>query len=615
MNDIIAEKLKLLPSAPGVYKMFNTNGEVIYVGKAVSLKNRVRQYFQSSKAHTAKVAAMVSHIADFETILTGNETEALTLESNLIKEFMPRYNILLKDDKHFPYVRIDIKRDFPRVEVVRKIKKDGAKYLGPYLSAVALRDSLNVVREHFPIRHCKKDIEKAIARRERPCLMYHVGKCCAPCSGNVSREAYHKILSQVADFLSGDTEPVIRELTEQMQRESEALEFERAAKTRDRIAAIHRLGEKQIAIAPVGTEQDVFALCTYHDETLVFGLFVRGGKVVGTERFNMDNAMEEDEGESETLSAFLKQYYSEAAAVPPEILLYQPAADMELIAQWLEEKRTKRVHLHVPERGEKRKITEMAHKNGLDVLQKTETLQQRAWEKGEGALAALSVVLGLETLPERMECFDNSHIMGRDTVSSMVVFENGSPVPAEYRRFRIKSETEGDDYAAMREALTRRFTRAQEQDEKFSNLPDLLVVDGGRGQLNVALEVLGEFGLTHIPAIGLAEQHELIYMPDVEEPLELSRNSPELHLLQRIRDEAHRFAITYHRNLRGKNTLYSQLDEIEGVGPKRKRAIFDRFITMDAIKAATVDDLHAIPGVDEKTARAVYRYFHSEEEA
>lgn len=612
MNDVIEEKLKLLPASPGVYKMLDAAGAVIYVGKAVSLKNRVRQYFQTGKGHSAKVAAMVSHIADFETILTSNETEALTLESNLIKEYMPRYNILLKDDKHFPYVRIDVKKDFPRIEVVRKLKKDGAKYLGPYLSSLALRDSLNVVREHFPIRHCKKDITKAIARRERPCLMYHVGKCCAPCSGSVTREHYHAILAQVEDFLAGNTEPVVKALTKQMQQESDALEFERAAKTRDRLAAIHRLGEKQVAIAPAGTEQDVFALASYHEETLIFGLFVRGGKVVGTEKFRMDN-MDGEADEAEALGAFLKQYYSAAAAIPPEILLYQPAADMESIACWLEQKRGKKVRLHCPARGEKRKMTALAYNNGMDVLQKAETLQQRAWEKGEGALAALSVALGLETLPERMECFDNSHIMGRDTVSSMVVFQNGVPAPAQYRRFRIKSDTEGDDYAAMREALTRRFTRAEAGDEKFGSLPDLLIVDGGRGQLNVALEVLSEFGLSHIPAIGLAEQHELVYLPEEELPLEFSRSSAELHLLQRIRDEAHRFAITYHRNLRGKNTLYSQLDEIEGVGPRRKRAIFDRFTTMDSIKAASLEELHAVPGVDERTARAVYRHFHPEE--
>ena len=614
MNERIEEKLKLLPGEPGVYKMMDKTGTVIYVGKAVSLKNRVRQYFQSAKNHPPKVAAMVSHIEDFETILTKNETEALTLESNLIKKLQPRYNILLKDDKHFPYVRVDLRQDFPRIEVVRRIAKDGARYLGPYLSGFALRDSLNVVREHFPIRHCKKDIHKAISRRERPCLMYHVGKCCAPCSGEMTREQYHKLLDQVCSFLDGNTETVLLELTAQMQEAADAMEFERAAHIRDRIAAIRGLGEKQHAIATKGAEQDVFAFCALDGEALVFAVFVRGGKVVGTERYALSNVLEDsgEEGDAEAMAAFLKQYYEDSAGIPPEILLYAPSAEAEAIEEWLTQRRTKRVHLIVPQRGEKRNLTELARRNGLDSLEKEQKLRRRAWERGEGALAALSGVLGLETLPSRMECFDNSHIQGRDTVSSMVVFVDGAPAPSEYRRFRIKTQTEGDDYAAMREALSRRFARALEGDERFSSLPDLLVIDGGRGQLNVALEVLEECGLSHLDTIGLAELSESIYLPNVEEPIVLERNSPALHLLQRLRDEAHRFAITYHRSLRGKNALFSRLDEIPGVGGKRKRILFDAFPTLDSMQAADEQALSALPGIDKRTARAVFAYFHPE---
>ena len=611
MNERIEEKLKLLPGTPGVYQMKDKTGTVIYVGKAVSLKNRVRQYFQSSKNHAPKVLAMVSHIEDFETILTSNETEALTLESNLIKQFQPRYNILLKDDKHFPYVRIDLKQDFPRIEVVRRVAKDGAKYLGPYLSSIALREALNVVYEHFPVRHCKKDLHKAIARHERPCLMYHVGKCCAPCSGNIPREEYHKLLEQVSSFLEGHTEPVVRALNEQMLTASEAMEFERAAQLRDRIQAINALGEKQHAIAAKGVEQDVFSLSAFEGETLVFAVFVRGGKVVGTENFRIENAQEEaGEAAGETMAAFLKQYYADASALPPEILLYEPAADAEAIELWLTERRGRRVHLTVPQRGEKRSLTELAARNGLDLLQKEKKLRQRAWERGEGALAALAEALGLEIMPQRMECFDNSHIQGRDTVSSMVVFLNGAPAPSEYRRFRIKTHTGGDDYAAMREALSRRFARAKEQDERFMQLPDLLVIDGGRGQLDVALDVLADHDLTHINTIGLAELTERIYFPDQPEPLALDRNSPALHVLQRLRDEAHRFAITYHRSLRGKNALYSRLDEIPGVGYKRKRILFDAFPTFDAIRAAELETLSSLPGIDKRTAQAVYAFFH-----
>ncbi len=616
MNERIEEKLKLLPGDPGVYKMYDASGTVIYVGKAVSLKNRVRQYFQSAKNHPPKVAAMVSHIDDFETILTKNETEALTLESNLIKQLQPRYNILLKDDKHFPYVRVDMKQDFPRIEVVRRIAKDGARYLGPYLSGLALRDALNVVREHFPVRHCKKDMHKAIARRERPCLMYHVGKCCAPCSGGITREEYHMLLEQVCSFLEGNTDSVLRELTEQMLSAADAMEFERAAHIRDSIAAIRSLGEKQHAIATKGAEQDVFAFCEMEGESMVFAVFVRGGKVVGTERYAMTNIPDasEDEGASEAMAAFLKQYYADAASIPPEILLYAPAAESEAIETWLSERRTRRVHILVPQRGEKRDLTELARRNGMDCLEKEQKLRRRAWERGEGALASLSAILGLETLPSRMECFDNSHIQGRDTVSSMVVFVDGAPAPKEYRRFRIKTQTEGDDYAAMHEALSRRFARAMEGDVRFSALPDLLVIDGGRGQLNVALEVLEEYGLSHLDTIGLAELSESIYLPGVEEPVVLERNSPALHLLQRLRDEAHRFAITYHRSLRGKNALYSRLDEIPGVGGKRKRILFDAFPTLDAMQSADEAALCALSGIDKRTAHAVYRYFHPETE-
>ena len=611
MNQIIEEKLRLLPSAPGVYKMFNAAGEVIYVGKAVSLKNRVRQYFQSSKNHTPKVRAMVSHIADFETLRTANETEALTLESNLIKQFKPRYNILLKDDKHFPYVRIDYRQDFPRVEIVRRVQNDGARYLGPFLSGIALRDGMNVVREHFPVRHCRKDLKKAMARRERPCLMYHVGKCCAPCSGNVSRAEYHAMLDEISAFLTGHTERVLRELNERMQQAAESLQFERAAALRDSIRAVETLRDKQAAIGTHKDMMDVFALGRLNESVLVFALFVRDGKVIGTEKFRMGAG--DGETEEEILAAFLKQYYLEAAAFPPEILLYSDAADMEIIAAWLSERAGRRVWLHRPQRGAKAKLAELAHRNCVDALEKDAALQRRAWERGEGALAELSGLLGLETVPERLECFDNSHIQGSDTVSSMVVFTNGQPDRKAYRRFRIRAEAGGDDLVAMREALTRRFARFASGDAGFDRLPDLLVIDGGRTQLDVAIEALAEAGLSFVPVIGLAEAHELIYQPGEEQPLALPCNSAALHLLERLRDEAHRFAVSYHRSLRQKNALFSILDQIDGIGDRRKRALFDAFVTLDAMKAATVEQLAAVPAMTHATAEAVYAYFHPEE--
>lgn len=609
MNDMIAEKLKLLPDEPGVYKMYDGSGEIIYVGKAVNLKNRVRQYFQHTPK-PPKVEAMVSHIEDFQYIITSNETEALTLESNLIKALMPRYNILLKDDKHFPYVRLDTRQDFPRFEVVRRVKKDGARYFGPYLSAMSLRDALNAIRDVFPVRHCRKDISRAIARNERPCLMYHLGKCCAPCSGNVSREEYHKLLDSVCRFLEGHTEPITELLKEQMNTAAENMEYERAAQLRDRIRAIDSLAEKQQAINVSGSERDVFAFVKDEEDAVVFALFERGGKVIWAESMSIACG---GETAGEVTASFLKQYYADGVPVPREIVVRDLPEEAETLEKWLSESRGGRVEIICPQRGEKKKLTDMAYRNGLEAIQKARELEHRSWERGEGAMLRLCGIIGLSEIPERMECYDNSHIRGRDTVSSMVVFINGKSALKEYRRFRIKAEANGDDYMAMREVLTRRFQRARDGDEKFSRLPDLLVVDGGRGQLNVALEVLEEFGLSHIPAIGLAEQNEDIILPDSDEPIRLSRRDPALHILERIRDEAHRFAITYHRSLRARNALMSELDGIDGIGPKRKRALFDAFVTADGIRNATVEELCAAKGMNRAAAEKVYLHFHPKE--
>lgn len=609
MNQLIEDKLTLLPSSPGIYQMFDAGGNVIYVGKAISLKNRVRQYFYPAKKHPPKVAAMVSHVADFETILTSSETEALTLESNLIKQFRPRYNILLKDDKHFPYVRINIKQDFPRLEIVRKAKKDGAKYLGPYLSAIALRDALNVIRDQFPIRHCKKDIPKAIARNERPCLMYHIGKCCAPCSGNITKESYHHILEDVCAFLEGNITPIVQQLKKEMMEASDSLEFEKAAQIRDRIAAIESISEKQVAISTKHTFQDVFALCAVAGRFMIFSLFIRAGKLIGTERFSMQA---DDEDPQLIISSFLKQYYAESPDFPSEILLHQSTLDSVEISNWLSSLAGHKVTIQTPQRGDKRQLVELAYKNGMDVLQKEMILKQKKDERNQVALTALCEALHLTTLPERIECFDNSHIQGNQTVSSMVVFTNGLPDKTQYRRFRIRSVSDGDDYAAMREVLTRRFSHTAENDKKFTSLPDLLIIDGGKGQLNIALEVIKEFSLDYIPLIGIAEKQETIYLPDQDEPIALAANHPALQLIQRIRDEAHRFAITYHRGLRQRDMLFSVLDEIPGVGEKRKRALFQTFTSLEAIKQASLEEISAVSSITAPVAQAIYNHFHAE---
>lgn len=605
-SDKIKDKLSLLPSVPGVYIMRSAEGEVIYVGKAISLKNRVRQYFQSSKGHSPKVVAMVSHIADFETIEVTSENEALSLESNLIKQYKPKYNILLKDDKHFPYVRVDLRRDFPRVEVVRRIKSDGATYLGPFPSEGSLREQMNRVREHFPLRHCKKDIEKAIAKRERPCLMYQVGKCCAPCTGNVSREEYHGYVRQIMAFLNGKTGEVVEELKVKMLKASDELDFEQAALCRDRIAALKGLSERQTAISAKPYDADVFAAACLDERFIVYALFVRTGKIIGSAHYDMEG---KGDDEAEVVRSFLLQLYSGDGAKPPrEILLKDELERTDEISEWLSQRFGRKTDVHTPKRGEKRAVTELAYNNAVKLLEKERELVRREYERDEGALNRLADILGLTDPPRRMECFDNSHLMGTNTVSSMVVFIDGKPVKQEYRRFRIRVEAHGDDLLAMQEVLSRRFSKTE------SEMPELVIIDGGRTQLEVAVRVLSELNLKNIKAIGLAEEHELIYLPERNEPVILPRDSAELQLVERIRDEAHRFAISYHRSVRNRNMLYSKLDDVEGVGEKRKRALFDRFITIDAIKNASPDELADIPGMNITAANAVYSYFHNHED-
>ena len=607
MNDRIEAKLKLLPDKPGVYKMFNSCGELIYVGKAVNLKNRVRQYFRSSANHPPKVAAMVANIDDFDFVIVGNETEALNLESNLIKQNKPYYNILLKDDKHFPYVRIDYKQDFPRVEIVRRFRKDGAKYFGPYLSSYALRESITAVREHFLIRQCKKDIGKAIARGERPCLMYHIGKCCAPCTGRVTKEEYTALLDEVVAMFQGNCKGYIESLTQLMQEASDRMDFEKAAQYRDRIRAMQSISEKQIASSASDKSYDVFALARNELATVAYGLFVRGGNVISAESFNIGA---DDEPFSEIISQFLMQFYNGMGQIPKEIVIMDEPDDLAAIESCLAEQCGHAVRIHIPLKGEKLKQGELARANAEATIGRKRELTHREWERGEGALIELMQLVGMDVFPRRMECFDNSHIQGRDTVGSMVVFIDGKPEKTQYRRFRTKQAADGDDYLAMKEHLSRRFQRALDGDEKFAELPELLIVDGGRGQLNVALEVLEEFGLSHISCIGLAEKNEEIILPDRQESVILSRSSPVLQLLQRIRDEAHRFAITYHRNIRAKNSLYSVLDGISSIGDKRKRALYEKFLTVEAIKSASVEELKTADGMNITSARSVWNYFH-----
>lgn len=606
MNTILEDKIALLPEKPGVYKMLDDTGTVIYVGKAKVLKNRVRQYFQSSKNHSPKVRAMVSHIADFETIEVHSEVEALSLESNLIKEFMPKYNILLKDDKHFPYFRIDLRQDYPRIEIVRRVKSDGAVYLGPYIVGPSVQEELRLVYDLFPLRHCKKNIAAMIARGERPCLLYHVGKCCAPCSGSVSREEYHALLKEAMRLLNGKSGDLVPYLTEKMQEASDQLDFERAAMLRDKLRATLALREKQAAINANDLSADVFAVDSLNDSRMVFALFVRNGKVIGTHAFPLEG--DGDDAADEWLHAFLLQYYGQdGIEIPPSVLLAQACTDMPEIEAWLCQRKKRKVSLSVPQRGAKRQLTDMAKKNCSALLEKNDRIRVRSWERGEGALAELSAILGLDEVPSRVECFDNSHLMGTNTVASMVVFRDGKPDKTAYRHFRIRSDAGGDDLVSMHEVLTRRLSAEGE-------LPNLIVLDGGKTQLHIGVDVLQELNLSHIPICALAESDEIIYLPEQDDPIVIPKNSAPLHLIERLRDEAHRFAISYHRNMRSKSALYSVLDAIPGVGEKRKRGLFDAFLTVDAIKAASIEDLSAVKGMTASSAEAVFRYFHTEKE-
>lgn len=613
MNESIKDKLKNLPDKPGVYIMKDVRGDVIYVGKAVSLKNRVRQYFQNAQ-HDDKVIAMVRNIEDFHYIITASEMEALTLESNLIKFHRPRYNILLKDDKHFPYVRIQTRAPFPRVEVVRRVQNDNAKYFGPYLSTFALHDAIEAVRENFPLRTCKKDIEKAIERRERPCLNAQIGKCVAPCSGAVTKEDYAELVQEVLAFLAGQHDTVLAGLKKQMEAAAGKLDFERAAWLRDRIASIQAIGEKQRAIAANLDERDVLAFARSGADAIIYALFIRGGKLVGAEHFAM---IAPDEESGEVMKSFLQQFYAQSADIPAEIVLHEPTADAAALEAWLGEKRGSRVHLVHPQRGDKKKLAEMAFSNASETLQKQALSERREWERHEGAVSSLASILGISKPPVRIEAFDNANIQGLDAVSSMVVFEQGRPNKQAYRRFRVKTVEGADDFATMREVITRRFMRAREELDsgesgKFTPLPDLILIDGGKGQLGAALGAMEDCGFS-IPMIALAERLEEIYVPDEKAPLILQRSDPALHLLQRIRDEAHRFAITYHRSLRSKTALLSVLSEIDGIGPKRQKALFKAFVTLDEIKNAPLEALTQAKGMNAPAARSVYAYFHPSE--
>lgn len=591
----IEEKLALLPDSPGVYIMKNAQGKVIYVGKAVVLKNRVRQYFQNTKRHSPKVRVMVSHIADFETIMTSTEVEALILECNLIKKHRPRYNISLKDDKTYPYVKVTMADEYPRVMLTRRILKDGARYFGPYTNVGAVHESLKLLRRLFPMRTCKHmDVD-------RPCLEYHIKRCLAPCVGLADPEEYRDMVRSVCLFLEGRTDEVEKALETRMEAAAENLQFELAARLRDQLKAVRRVAEKQNIVTGYG-DQDAVGMARSGLGVCVQMFLVRAGKMVGREHFHLSGS--EAESDEALLSAFLKQYYYRAAFIPKEILLPCPIEEQTVIEEWLTARKGAKVSLQLPQRGQKHEIVQMAETNAEKYLADEAARIQTATAQTEGAVEELGRALGLVKKPWRMECFDISHIQGAETVASMVVFEGGVPKKSDYRRFKIKSaEGKPDDFLSMREVTTRRYGKPDVED-----MPDLIVIDGGLGQLGSALSIIRGAGHT-TPVIGLAKQFELIFVEGTNVPVELPRHSQALYLMQRIRDEAHRFAITYHRKLRGKRNLVSVLDHVEGIGPTRRKALWAHFGTLDKIKAATVEELAAVKGMNRPSAQAVYNFF------
>ena len=602
MTDLVAEKLKLLPDSPGVYIMKDAHGKIIYVGKAIVLKNRVRQYFQSSRNQAPKVRAMVSHVADFETIMTANEVESLILEANLIKKHRPRYNIRLKDDKSYPYVKVTVQEEYPRVFITRRVLRDGARYFGPYTNVTALRDSLKLLKRLFPLRTCR-------TMPDRPCLEYHIKRCLAPCVGKVGEEDYHAMIRAVLLFLEGRTDDVERELEHRMALAAEAYHFETAARLRDQLTAVRKAAERQNIVTGAG-DQDALGMARSAAGVCVQIFFIRGGKMIGREHFLLRGS--EEESDADILRAFLEQYYNQATFVPREVLLPHTIDDAAraVIEQWLAEKKGGgKVALLTPQRGTKRDIVTMATGNAEKFLADEETRRSLADEATLGAVEELGRYLGLKKPPRRMECFDISHNQGQETVASMVVFEDGMPKKSDYRRFKIRSaEGKPDDFLSMREVTTRRYVGLPEDE-----LPDLIIIDGGKGQLSSALEIIrNEAGHKDVPVVGLAKQFELIFTEGNSEPVELPRRSQSLYLVQRIRDEAHRFAITFHRKLRGKRNLVSVLDHIVGVGPKRRQSLWSHFGTLDKIKAASVDELVAAPGMNRPAAEAIVHFFDAQ---
>lgn len=605
----IEEKLKTLPISPGCYLHKDANGTVIYVGKAINLRNRVRSYFQKSANHTPKVRRLVSNIADLEYIVCENELEALVLECSLIKKYQPHYNVRLRDDKQYPYLCLTTSEPFPRLIIVRRVRQDNNRYFGPYPNSRAVYATMELVNRIFPLISCGKSFDGRPV--QKPCLYHHMGQCLAPCAGLADRADYNASVKDVGDFLEGRQEQIVRKLRAQMEEAAENLEFERAARLRDRIQGVEEVLQRQKVISTEMVDQDVIAVV--EDNTGLNGacvqmFFIRGGKLIGQNHFLVEGTGEESQ--ANVVQEFVKQYYQSANFIPQEILLPHDMDEINIIQSWLRQKKGKKVELHVPVRGDKRKLVEMATENATHALDQIKADLRARLGNTETALKELAEGLGLAEPPQRIECYDISNTQGAHQVASMVVCERGQMNKQQYRRFKIKREDDKpNDFASMQEVITRRLKEAQSDNPKFNRLPDLIIVDGGRGQVSAAKTAMDEVGLA-VPLAGLAKQFEHLFLPDESDPIILPRTSQALYLVQRIRDEAHRFANTFQAQLRGKAQTRSLLDDIPGIGPKRRKALQLHFGSVTKMKAATQAEISQAPGMNEKLAEIVFDHLH-----
>lgn len=612
------EELKKLPDKPGVYIMHDKNDAIIYVGKAVKLKNRVRQYFRPSHNEGIKKDRMVQQIARFEYIITDSELEALILECNLIKEHRPKYNTMLRDDKTYPYIRVTLGEEFPRVLFCRQMKKDKSRYFGPYTSATAVKDTIELLHKLYQIRTCNRKLPKDIGK-ERPCLNYHIHQCQAPCQGYISKEEYAQNIRKVLDFLNGNYKEILAELEEKMQQASAQMNFEKAIEYRELLGSVRAVAQKQKITNTDGEDKDIIAMAKDERDAVVQVFFIRGGKLIGRDHFYLRIA--EEEGEKGVLTSFVKQFYAGTPYIPKEIMLQGEIEEAEVISEWLTKRKGQKVYIRIPKKGTKERLVELAKKNAELVLHQDRERIKREEGRTIGAMKEIAGLLGLENI-RRVEAFDISNISGFETVGSMIVYEGGKPKRSDYRKFKLKNVTGPDDYASMYEVLTRRFLHGLEEMKelegrdreigKFNQFPDLLMMDGGKGQVNIALSVLDELHLD-IPVCGMVkdDHHRTrgLYFENEEIPIE--RDSEGFKLITRIQDEAHRFAIEYHRSLRSKSQVHSILDDIPGIGATRRKALMKKYDSIEDVKKATVEELAEVDSMDSRSAQSVYNFFHS----